>query len=311
MRPVARARTLVPVLVGLAIAGCRMRPPCAQPFTTGGLLRPVADASPVAVPAPSPIARAAAVAALPASPSAVPAPPAAPSAARAAAMPVVPEPRTLREVLDRLRRDARSGADPELSAHAELLDSVAGALPPAANEVALLRMPGLEAAGVARHRGRLGFATLTSYVERGGDAEALRRVYLDYDRIPEFTGKPGTRTLAREPGAVLGRTDAMRRTLGIEYGARWTFRSRPVDRGSARLIVSSMVEAADSAHMIFTQGIWIGLPEGDGVRVVEAALSVMDFEVPGILKGIAEQTARKELLTRTEGMRRHWRQYVR
>ena len=61
--------------------------------------------------------------------------------------------------------------------------------------------------------------------------------------------------------------------------------------------------------MLFTQGICLAVPEADGLHVAEIAVSVMDYSVPPFLKGIAEQTVRKEMLARTGGLRAHWREY--
>lgn len=237
-------------------------------------------------------------------------PPTAPVPSRAVP-PAAPEPRTFVAWVDRLRRDAASGADAELASHASLLDALAAHPPPGATETTIVRVPELEATAQARPGAGLGFATITSYVEPGGDADALREVYLDFDRVPEFTGKPGTRTLSREPGAVVAKADAIRKTLGFEYGARWTFRAQRLERGSARLLATTQVEAGDTAHMLFTQGLFLAVPEADGLHVAEIAISVMDYTVPALLKGIAEQTVRREMLARTGGLRAHWREYVR
>lgn len=221
------------------------------------------------------------------------------------------EPRSFAGWADHLASAAGSGADRELASHAALLRALARHGAARGVETTIVRVPELEEAEGRRPGAGLAFATITSYVEPGGDAEAVREAYLDYDRVPEYTGKPGTRTLAREGNTVVARADALRKALGFEYGARWTFRARRVDRGAARLLVTTQVEAADTAHMLHTQGLFLAVPEADGLHVAEIAVSVMDYTVPPLLKTLAEQTVRKEMLARTNGLRAHWREYVR
>ena len=103
----------------------------------------------------------------------------------------------------------------------------------------------------------------------------------------------------------------MRRVLAFEFGARWTFRAKSLDRGLARIVVTSMAPAADTLHMMTTRGVMVAFPARDGLFVAEMNSSVVDFEVPALLKGSAEGIARKELLARIGGIRAHWRDYLR
>ena len=171
-------------------------------------------------------------------------------------------------------------------------------------------MPELEALTRAPFGRGTGWSTITTWREEGGDADAIRAVYLDFDRVPEWLGKPGTRAVARSPTAVLGETDAVRRALAFEFGAAWRFLAHPLDRGGARLIASTMVPWDGTRHMMATHGIVVAFPEGASVRVVEVMTTCVDFEVPALIRDLAEGTARKELYARNAGIRDHWQEYV-
>ena len=248
-------------------------------------------------------------------PAAIPASRVAPPAARAGEAPASPVledgPAGFRARAERLARDAASGADPDLRDHADLLAAIAGRSGDAARETRIEVQRDLAAAARERVGRGTGWATLTTYVEAGGDADALRRVYLDYDRLHEWTGRRGTRVTGREGSDVLAYTDGVRTAMGVRYGARWSYRARSIDRGTARLIVTTQVEADGTEGMLTTRGVALFAPEAGGVRVAEAAASVVDFEVPSVLRGMAEGTALRELRARTDGFRTHWREYVR
>ena len=220
-------------------------------------------------------------------------------------------PTTLPAFLTELRRRARSGEEPELAPVADLLDEIATASPGVGAPLSIERRRDLEARERAAFGRGTGWCTLTSFVEPGADATAMRASYLDLDRVAEYTGRPGASVVRREGDVTIGRTDAIRRALTFEFGARWTFRAKSLDRGPARLVVTSMLPAADTLHMLTTRGVMVAFPARDGLFVAEMNVSVVDFEVPGLLRGSAEGIARKELLARIEGIRAHWRDYPR
>ena len=234
----------------------------------------------------------------------------APAETRAATLVVASWPATAPEFFAELLRRVAAGSEPELTPVADLLEAAAAVVASAAAEVASTRLRDIEQTARAQVGRGLAWSSLSTYVEPDADATALRAAYLDFDRVGEYTGKPGTKTLRREGDATFGKTDAVRRMLAMEFGARWTFRAKSLDRGRARIIVTSLVAADDTAHMLATRGMMIAFPTSDGVVVTEASSSVVDFQVPSILKGTAESMARKEALARIHGMRTHWREYV-
>lgn len=238
-------------------------------------------------------------------PPATPAPPRPPAAPSADAWPT-----TLTEFLVELGRRARAGTEPDLAPVADLLDEVIAAVPTSGAEISITRMPAIEAREKARFGRGTGWCTLTHFVEPGADASAMRASYLDIDRVHEYTGKPGASMLRREGNVTIGRTDAIRRVLAFEFGARWTFRAKSLDRGPARIVATSMEPAADTYRMLATRGVMIAFPARDGLFVAEANASLVDFEVPPLLKGSAEGIARKEMLARVTGIRTHWREYL-
>ncbi len=183
-------------------------------------------------------------------------------------------------------------------------------MPGAGVEVSVTRRQDVEAREKAKFGGGTGWCTLSHFVEPGADATAMRASYLDIDRVREYTGKPGASMLRREGDVTIGRTDAMRKVLAFEFGARWTFRAKSLDRGPARIVVTSMVPAADTLHMLATRGVMVAFPAREGLFVAEMNASLVDFEVPPLLKAPAESLARKELLARIDGIRAHWREYV-
>ena len=250
-----------------------------------------------------PVSRPAASA--PAPPPAAAAPAPAPAAAPKAA------PASFEEILAALRRAAESGKDPDLARHADLLAAADAAAIEASEEVRLDRLPDLEERAVEDPEVHLAFATVNAYVEPGASPEALRRAYLDFDRLHEWTGHEGTRTLSREGNVVRARSDSVRRFLAVEFGARWTFEARAVDRGAARLIVSRMVDDGTAEHMRSVRSVWIALPVAGGTRVIEASIAALDLDPPGLLRGIALSAARKEMLDRIAGLRAHWSDYAR
>jgi hypothetical protein len=219
-------------------------------------------------------------------------------------------PRSAPEFFAELRRRAADGSEPDLAAVVDLIDAAADGISAASIEVARTRLPGIEEADRAPVGRGLAWATLSTYVEPGADATAMRAAYLDFDRVGEYTGKPGTKTLRREGNVTIGHTDAVRKLLALELGARWTFRAKSLDRGEARLIVSSLVPSEDTSRMLATRGIMIALPTPDGLLVAEVSSSLVDFNVPALLKGTAESMARNESLARIRGLRAHWREYL-
>ena len=219
-------------------------------------------------------------------------------------------PATAPEFFAELRRRAASGQETDLASLVDLLDAVIAALPAANEVVAQTRLKDIEEVERERVGRGLAWATISTYVQPDADATAMRAAYLDFDRVGEYTGKPGTKTLGRVGDVTIGKTDAIRKLLTLEFGARWTFRAKSLDRGGARIIVTTMADAPDTSHMVATRGFMIAFPTRRGLLVAEANASLVDFEVPGILKGTAESMARKETLARINGMRTHWREYV-
>jgi hypothetical protein len=185
------------------------------------------------------------------------------------------------------------------------------ALATAGDDVAIVRLPSLEAVERARPGAGTAFATFSGHFTPEADPDALRAAYLDFDRLEEWTGKAGTRVVAREGDDVIVSSDAVRRVLGTEFGARWRFRARPLSRGDARVTVTRLVPAETNAHMLATRGVLVAFPERGGTRVAEVAASALDWTVPALLKGIASNAALSEMRARHEGVRAHWREYVR
>ncbi len=277
--------------------------PATAPAVPAAPLTPASQAAPAPAVQPTPIEVA---------PSATPAASTAPAPAVSAPVPTTADtwPVTAPEFFAELRRRTLAGQEPDLAPLVDLLDAAIAALPAATQEIANARLRDVEATEAARALPGLAWASLSTYVEPGADATAMRAAYLDFDRVEEYTGKPGTRTIRREGNLTLGRTDAMRKVLSMEFGARWTFRAKSLDRGVARIIVTTLVKTPDMAHMVATRGMMIAFPMLRGLLVVEANASFVDFEIPGIIKGPAEMIARKELLARINGARAHWREYL-
>jgi hypothetical protein len=219
-------------------------------------------------------------------------------------------PTTIGAFIARLRSDAASGRDPALAGHVDLLDVAGRLAADATEEMAISRAPELEAAEVARFGRGLGWATITSYVEAGGDAAAIREAYLDFDRVGEYTGKAGTRRIERRGDVVVGFTDGVRSALGMQFGAKWRFEAHTLDRGPARISASHQAEDPATWKMLSSRSLMIAFQEPGGVRVIEVAASVLDFSVPPILRSIAIQTALREMTARAQGIRGHWREYV-
>jgi hypothetical protein len=219
--------------------------------------------------------------------------------------------RTFEEVLAALARDAASGADPALSGHADLLDEVARLAPPAGEKTRIVRLPEAEARAVERAGRGTAFARATTYVEAGAPPEALRRATMDYDRLAEWTGHPGTRVLSRDGGTAVCETDAVRSFLALSFGVKWRFEAKALDRGEARVVVTRMVQPEVAEHVLLARSVWVGVPVAGGTRVVEVSSSAVDYDVPGLVRGVAEGSAKKEMLARTAGIRGHWREYLR
>lgn len=222
----------------------------------------------------------------------------APVPARAAA------PRPFAEVVAALRDD------PAFADHRALLDAAARAAPDATDEVRIARQPDLEAAARARVGRGTGFAVVTTYVEADGDARALRTAYLDFERVGEFTGKPSTTVLSRHGDVARVRVDGIRAAFGIRYGAKWTFEARTVEGDGALAILSRQVDDPATDAMLATRNLLLFVPGPDGVRVVEASDSVVDYEVPAFLRSLAVGAVFKEMKARVAGIRGHWREYV-
>jgi len=214
------------------------------------------------------------------------------------------------ELLTVLRDRAASGQEPELASHVDLLDAALAALPTVTTELSCVRMKDFEMAEEVLAGRGVGWSTLSSYVEPGGDATAMRRSYLDFDRLVEYTGKPGTRTLRREGDVTYARTDAERRVLSMDLGTRWNFRAKSLDRGTARIVVTAQIPADDTAHMIRTRGVMIAMPSRDGLIVIEASASLLDFTIPALIRPAVASTAIQETQRRIQGIRAHWRDYV-
>jgi hypothetical protein len=224
---------------------------------------------------------------------------------------LVTEPNTLRDVVAKLSRDAVLGREPELADHIDLLAAMEHALVGAGDALVIQRLPANETEERLRPGVGTAFVSFSSYFEPDADPDALRAAYLDFDRLEEWTGKPGTRVVAREGDDVVAESDAIRRVLGKEFGARWRFRARPLSRGKARLTVTRLVAAPTNAHMIATRGVLVAFPERGGTRVAEVAASALDWTVPALLKGVASTAAFAEMRARHDGVRAHWREYGR
>jgi hypothetical protein len=183
--------------------------------------------------------------------------------------------------------------------------------PDAPEDTAIVRDKEHEAATTAAHGRGTALAATASFFEPGGEAAALRRVFLDFDRTLELTGKAGTRLVSRSGPVSLGETDATRKILWLTYSARWRFEARELDRGSARLFVSTTVPWDGTDHVLESRGLFLAVPERGGVRVAHATVSAVDFEIPGIARGAAASLAEREIRERVDGLRAHWREYVR
>ncbi|MFO0932868.1 MAG: hypothetical protein U1E39_09170 [Planctomycetota bacterium] len=213
-------------------------------------------------------------------------------------------PRPLEEVVAALR------ADPRFADHRALLDAAARLAPRASDEIHLERRPDLEAAARARVGHGTGFAVVTTYLEADGDARALRAAYLDFERVGEFTGKPSTTVLSRGDGVAVVRVDGIRSAFGIRYGAKWTFEARTVELDGVLAILSRQVDDPATDAMLATRNLLLFVPGPDGVRVLEASDSVVDYEVPAFLRSVAVGAVFKEMRARVAGLRAHWREYV-
>ncbi|MCC7140163.1 MAG: hypothetical protein IT460_17210 [Planctomycetes bacterium] len=276
--------------------------PVAPPAPTATAVRPLA----VAPTAPTP--HRAAAPAVPAAPVAGP-PSAGPAPAGPRAPAAPPPPARPSDPLDALRAAARGG-DADFAAVADLLEDALERLATADATTHIERLPAREAQARATVGRGTAWATATTYVEADADADALREAYLDFDRVPVYTGKPGTRTVERRGDVVVAAVDGVRRILALEVGARWRFEARRVDRGTVRAIVTRQVDDPTTWKMTTTKGLVLFVPVGASVRVVEVALSVVDFEVPPLLRGVAEKTALGEMRARVDGVRAHWREYL-
>ena len=243
---------------------------------------------------------------------AVPANPPPPAPARSAPpAPPPASPRTFRETVADLVREARAGRDRDLAPHVDLLEAIDRLSPEASERTTITRDEAREREATAAHGHGTALACVASFVEPGGDAAALRRVFLDFDRNAEFTGKPGTRLLARTGSVSIGETDATRRVLWLTFSARWRFEARELDRGAARVFVSAATPWDGAQHVLESRGVFVAVPEAGGVRVAHSTLSVVDFEVPGIARGAAVSMAEREVRERVDALRGHWREYVR
>lgn len=225
--------------------------------------------------------------------------------------PEKPTASTLREAVAALRRDAESGKDADLAPVADLLGAMEAALASPGDEPRIERVPALETAERARFGSGSAFSTVGTYFVEGADPEAVRAAHLDYDRLVEWTGNAGTKIVGREGRDVLGASDSMRKVFGMEFGARWKFRAHPFERGAARVYVSRKIDTEESLHMRATKAVFVAFPEAGGVRVAEANLSALDYETNPILAPIAVSMAMKDMRKRFEGVRAHWREYVR
>lgn len=308
-----------------AATGCASPPPRAQTgpnrghTTSAESLVPYAPPAPaatagrppaVAPTAPAPHgATAPAVAAPPAPVAGLRPPPPAPTNPRVLAAPPASVPARPSDPLDGMRAAARGG-DADFAPVADLLAEALERLPVADATTHIERLPGREAQARATVGRGTAWATATTYVEAGADADALREAYLDFDRVPVYTGKPGTRTVERRGDVVVAAVDGVRRILALEVGARWRFEARRVDRGAVRAIVTRQVDDPTTWKMATTRGLVLFVPDGADVRVVEVAVSVVDFEVPPLLRGVAEKTALGEMRARVDGVRAHWREYL-
>jgi hypothetical protein len=201
-------------------------------------------------------------------------------------------------------------ADPAFRDHLGLLDAAARAAPHASAALRLVRQPDLEAAARARVGRGTGWAVVTTYVEAGADARALRAAYLDFERVGEWTGKPSTTVLSRGDGVAVVRVDGLRSAFGIRYGAKWTFEARGLERAGVLAILSRQVDDPATEAMLATRNLLLFVPGADGVTVLEASDSVVDYEVPALLRSLAVGAVFAEMKARVAGLRAHWREYV-
>ncbi|MBL9087467.1 MAG: hypothetical protein JNM10_10020 [Planctomycetia bacterium] len=215
-----------------------------------------------------------------------------------------PAPRPFDAIVASLR------ADPAFADHLPLLEAAARAAPRATAAVSLERQPDLEAAARARVGRGTGWAVVTTYVEAEGDARALRTAYLDFERVGEWTGKPSTSVRSRGDGVAVVHVDGLRSALGIRYGAKWTFEARTLERPGVLAILSRQVADPATDAMLSTRNLLLFVPEAGGVRVLEASDSVVDYEVPALLRNLAVGAVFAEMKARVAGLRAHWREYV-
>lgn len=241
-------------------------------------------------------------------PAAAPAPI---SASTPAAAPNPAAPRTFRETVTDLLREALAGRDRDLAPYADLLEEIDRLPPEAPERTTVVRDAERERAVVAAQGKGTALASIATFFERAGDAAALRRVFLDFDRSPELTGKPGTRLVSRTGPVSLGESDATRKVLWLSFSARWRFEARELDRGTARLFVSAMTPWEGTDHVLESRGVFVAVPERDGVRVAHAVVSAVDFAIPAIARGAAVSMAEREVRDRVDALRAHWREYVR
>ena len=296
---VAPASVATPPGPGATLGDARpARPPDAAPLAPapdGGVAG--AARAPSRAPPPRPVA----------SPAAVRDPSPAPTGSPMPSPPATstpPGPRPFAELVAALR------ADPAFADHLELLDAAVRAAPRATAAVRLERQPDLEAAARARVGRGTGWAVVTTYVEAGADARALRAAYLDFERVGEWTGKPSTTVLSRGDGVAVVRVDGLRSALGIRYGAKWTFEARALERPGVLAILSRQADDPATEAMLATRNLLLFVPEAGGVRVLEASDSVVDYEVPALLRNLAVGAVFAEMKARVAGLRGHWREYV-
>jgi hypothetical protein len=137
----------------------------------------------------------------------------------------------------------------------------------------------------------------------------LRAAHLDFERVGEFTGKPSTSVRSRGEGVAVVRVDGLRSALGIRYGARWTFEAHTLERDGVLAILSRQVDDPTTDAMLSTRNLLLFVPEAGGVRVLEASDSVVDYEVPALLRNLATGAVFSEMKARVAGLRGHWREY--
>jgi len=207
-------------------------------------------------------------------------------------------------------RIAALRTDPAFATHLDLLAAAEQAAPTATNALSMARLPDLEAAVRARVGHGTGWAVVTTFVEPGADARALRAAYLDFDRLGEWTGKQSTTVVERRGDVTVVRSDGIRTAFGLRFGARWRFETRVVERDGLQALVTRKVDDPDTISMVETRGLLLLVPEAGGVRSVETSASLLDYEVPALLQKLAAGMALNEMKARSVGIRTHWREYV-